>query len=142
VRWSAEYTRLSRFVYTSYYDRAFSINGSPIGFPTGPDSRRLRVRIDWDPAVSWQLFAIAARTDFGQSGLDSAYAPGSPPVHVMEFEGVVETHRVLELGLRYWPVNGIDLAASAGWEWIRNPDHVESEERRQPYASLSLRLTR
>ncbi|HET9327484.1 MAG TPA: capsule assembly Wzi family protein [Candidatus Eisenbacteria bacterium] len=142
VRWNTEYTRLSRFVYTSYYDRAFVTAGEPLGFPTGPDSRRMRVRIAWDPTVSWQVFGIAARSDFGESGLDSTYVPGSPPVDVMEFAGVVETQRAVELGLRYWPASGIDVAASAGFTWIRNGGHVESAERREPFASLTLRLTR
>lgn len=142
VTWSTEYTRLSRFVYTSFHDLAFVTSGDPIGFPTGPDSRRVRARIGWDPSADWQLFATAARSDFGESGIDSVFVPGSPLVHVMEFQGVVETQRVLELGVRYWPASGIDLAGSVGYQWIRNLGHVESEERRDPYAALTIRLTR
>ena len=142
VRWNTEFTRLSRFAYTSFHGLAFVTAGEPLGFPTGPDSRRVRVRIAWDPTVSWQLFALAARSDFGESDIDSVFTPGSPPVDVMDFEGVVETQRAIELGLRYWPVDGIDVAASAGWSWIRNAGHVESEERNDPFAMLRIRLTR
>jgi len=142
VRWNTEYTRLSRFVYTSYYDRSFVISGEPLGFPTGPDSRRLRVRIAWDPSVSWQFYGIGARTDTGESGMDSVYTPGSPPVDAMEFAGVVETRRALELGVRYWPASGVDIAASAGFTWVRNEGHVESATKREPFGALTLRLTR
>jgi hypothetical protein len=65
--------------------------------------------------VSWQFYGIGARTDTGESGMDSVYTPGSPPVDAMEFAGVVETRRALELGVRYWPASGVDIAASAGF---------------------------
>jgi hypothetical protein len=70
------------------------------------------------------------------------FVPGSPPVDVMEFQGVVETRRNAEVGVRYWPVEGIDVAAILGYQWVDNADHVESEDRRDPYASVVLRLTR
>jgi hypothetical protein len=142
VHWGTEYTRLSRFVYTSYYDRAFVASGTPLGFPTGPDSRRVRVRMTWDPLVSWQVFTIAARTDAGESGLDSSYVPGGPRVSVMSFAGVVETTRQLEAGLRYWPASGIDVEVLGGCVWTRNLEHVEGRRRREPYVALSLRLVR
>jgi len=142
VHWNTEYTRLSRFVYSSFSGLSFTSASEPLGFPTGPDSRRLRVRIAWDPAVSWQVTATAARTDFGESTVDSVFVPGSPPVDVMEFQGVVETRRNAEVGVRYWPVEGVDVAAILGYQWVDNADHVESEDRRDPYASVVLRLTR
>ncbi len=142
VSWGSELTRLTRFVYTSFDDRAFVTSGEPLGFPTGPDSRRVRVRGACDPTVSWQLFAIASRTDRGESGLDSVYTPGSGHVDVARFAGVVERTRQLELGVRYWPASGVDVALSGGWTWIENQNHVEGTDRREPYAALTVRLTR
>lgn len=142
VTWDTELTRLTRFVYTSFNDRSFVIAGEPLGFPTGPDSRRLRVRAAWDPRVDVQLDAIATRTDRGESGLDSVYVPGSPRVDVASFAGVVESTRHFEVGFRYWPASGIDVRLAAGSDWVRNVDHVEGADRTEPFATLGVRLTR
>jgi len=48
----------------------------------------------------------------------------------------------LELGVRYWPASGVDIAASAGFTWVRNEGHVESATKREPFGALTLRLTR
>ena len=36
VSWNAEYTWLSRYVYTSFFGRSFTAQDRPLGFPTGP----------------------------------------------------------------------------------------------------------
>jgi hypothetical protein len=142
VHWSTEYTRLTRFVYTSFYDRAFTVAGEPLGFPTGPDSRRLRVRATWDPSVAWQVFASAVRTDRGESGLETPFFPGSPPVPVARFAGTVETTREFEAGLRWWPASGIDVRLSVGSRRIENLGHEAGEDRSEPFTVLGVRLLR
>jgi hypothetical protein len=142
VSWGVEFTRLTRFVYTSFFGQSFEVNGSPLGYPTGPDSRRVRVRGAWDPSAAWQVFGSASRTDLGESGIDVPFVPGTPPVDVMEFAGVVEHTRELEVGWRYWPSSGLDLAAAVGYRWIDNQDHHSGANTADPTARLSLRWTR
>jgi len=142
LAWGTEFTRLSRYVYTSYFGESFVASEKPLGFPTGPDSRRVRVRAAWDPSIAWQVFGSAARTDLGESDIDSVYVPGSPRPNVSQFLGVVQTTRQIEVGLRYWPVSGIDVAVLIGYVWVDNENHVPDADRREAYGRLSLRLTR
>jgi len=142
LTWGVEYTRLSRFVYTSFFGHTFEALDQPIGFPTGPDARRVTARGTWDPAVDWQVFARAARTDIGESGIDVPYVPGSPSVPTLEFAGVVEQAHEGEIGLRWWPATGIDVAVSVGYERIEQAGHVPGATQDETRASLSLRLIR
>ena len=142
LSWGVECTRLTRFVYTSFFGRAFVAQGVPLGFPTGPDARRVTARGTWDPGPSWQVFARAARTDAGESGIDVPYVPGSPSVPTGTFAGVVERITEGEVGLRWWPASGVDVAVSGGIERIEDAGHVPSERRNDARASLSLRLIR
>jgi hypothetical protein len=142
LTWNGEYTRVWRYVYTSYFGRAFEAQGMPLGFPTGPDSRRVRVRGTWDPSVAWQLFARAAQTDRGENSLDEPYVPGAPRFSGADFEGVVERTREADLGLRWWPAGGVDIALSGGWFRIENRDHLAGAKHESPRATLELRLVR
>ena len=42
LSWDVEWTMLSRYAYTSYFGRSYVAQDRPLGFPTGPDARRLR----------------------------------------------------------------------------------------------------
>lgn len=142
LTWGTEYTRLTRFVYTSSFGQRFAAQGRPLGFPTGPDARRLRVRGAWDLSADWQLAAAVARTDRGENQLDEPFVPGSPRVDPARFEGVVEESRDLELTLRWWPGSGVDLAVLGGYRWVENAAHVAGARTRAARAAASLRLTR
>lgn len=142
VAWGAEYTRLSRFVYTSFFGRAYVAQDRPLGFPTGPDSRRVRVRLAWDPAVAWQVSASAARTDRGESGLDVAFVPGEPVPPVSRFAGVVETAREAGAAVRWMPASGVELAVSGGWRRTENAGHVGGVTRDLTQLAAAIRLTR
>lgn len=142
LTWGGEYTRLSRFVYTSYFGRSYVAQGRPLGFPTGPDSRRVRVRATWDPDADWQVVARAARTDRGESGLDTPYLPGTPVPPVGRLQGVVEVTRDLEGGFRWWPASGVDVTLLGGWRWVRNPDHVAGAASSGARGSLEIGLAR
>ena len=140
--WGTEYTRLSRYVYTSFFGRDFAAQGQPLGFPTGPDARRIRVRGAWDLSPAWQLLAAVSRTDQGENEISEPYVPGSGDVDPNQFEGVVEQTRDLELGLRWWPASGIDLALSGGWRWVDDAGHVTGAESSGARGTLVLRLIR
>lgn len=142
VTWNAEYTRLSRYLYTSVFGRAFVAQDRPLGFPTGPDVARFRVRASWDPNPGWQVSAIASRTERGEGTLAEGFAAGSPVTAAFDFEGVVETTRALEASVRWWPAGGVDLSARAGREWRANAGHAAGETRDAWRGLLAVRLTR
>lgn len=116
LTWNAEYTRLSRFVYTSYYGRSHTVRGAPLGAAIGPDAKRLRLRLSFDPSAAWQFSAFAAQTDRGESDLATPFVPGDPVPDPMTFAGVVETTRTLEAEARWWPASGVDAALRIGRE--------------------------
>jgi hypothetical protein len=144
VTWNGEYTRLSRFVYTSFFGRVHAARGEPLGYFTGPDARRIRVRVAWDPNPDWQVFARAARTDHGENDLAEPFLPGSGagPGSTFDFEGIAETVREADLGLRWWPAGGVDLAASVGWWRADDAGHVPGATRDGLRGALEVRLTR
>src|SRR5205085_5780137 len=108
VTWGGEFTRLTRYVYTSFFGRDHQIEGQPLGYFTGPDARRLRVRGAFDPNPDWQLSVTASQLDKGENDVEEPFIPGSPRVDAFTFEGVVETTRDVELGVRWWPASGVD----------------------------------
>ncbi|MGH7740999.1 MAG: capsule assembly Wzi family protein [Candidatus Eiseniibacteriota bacterium] len=140
--WGAELTRIWRFVYTSSYGRTYEAQGMPLGFPTGPDSRRVRVHLDWDPNADWQWSVRAASTDHGEGTLEDAFVPGSPHVDAAKFLGVVEHTREGEIGARWWPASGVDLSATLGCRWTENLAHVAGSDRSSAYGHVEFRLTR
>jgi|GEM_PF-1604167 len=140
--WGAEWTRLSRHVYTSHFGRAHAVRGEPLGFPTGPDARRLRVRGAFDPADDWQVFVAAARTDRGEGGLDRPFTPGDPVPGAWDFAGTPERTREVEAGLRWWPAGGVDVALAATWRRVEDAGHVRGATREVAGAAATVRLVR
>jgi hypothetical protein len=142
VAWVGEWARLSRWVYTSFYDAALAAQDRPIGYPTGPDARRVRVRVTADLGADWQLLSQVSQTDKGENDLDEPYVPGDPLEDPMAFEGVVERTREAELGLRWWPAGGVDLAVTAGWRTTRDAGHVPGDDRDGAFGAIEVRLSR
>ena len=142
ITWNTEYTWLSRFVYTSFFGRAFTTQGVPLGFPTGPDARRLRVRASWDPSVDWQVTGIASRTWKGENDLTEPFLPGSPQPPVNQLEGVAEIRDDFTGVLRWWPASGVDLSLALGFDRSENAGHVPGRDTRGAHGSLAFRLAR
>lgn len=142
LTWNAEYTWLSRFVYTSFFGRAFTAQSLPLGFATGPDARRLRTRVTWDPGVDWQLTGLVSRTWKGGNGLDEPFVPGTPVPPVGELEGVAAVTDDVTGIARWWPASGVDLALALGWHRTDGAGHVPGATERGAHASLALRLVR
>jgi len=140
--WGTEYTRLTRYVYTSFFGRSFAAQGRPLGFPTGPDARRIRVRAAWDPSPNWQVLAVVGRVDKGENDLDEPFVPGVSSPRSESFEGVVEHQTDVEASLRFWPESGIELSVSGGYAWARNLGHVPGASNQGATAALGLRWTR
>ena len=144
IVWGGEWTRLSRYVYTSFFGGDYAVNGVPLGFPTGPDARRIRLRGQLDLDNDWTVFGRVTHNDKGENDINEPFFPTSnpQPVDSFDFEGVVETTRDFELGLRWWPASGVYVAASGGYRWIKNADHITGNERRSGLATLELRINR
>lgn len=142
VTWGGEWTRISRYVYTSFFGRDYAVQGQPIGFPTGPDVRRIRLRLGWDPNPDWTVFATALHNDKGQNEISEPFLPNAPRVQASHFEGVVETTRQIEAGLRWWPASGVNLSLSGGYRWVRNDQHLVGRDRQSAIAALEARLDR
>ncbi len=143
VRWNGEFTRLTPYTYTSFFGREASARGRPLGFPTGPDARRLRVWSAWDPGRDFEVSAAAARTDKGENDLGEPFVPGAPwASSVWRAVGVVERAREVELRLRWWPAGGVDVSVSGGYEWRENAGHVAGRSRDRGRAALEFRIGR
>lgn len=141
VTWGVEYSRLSRYVYTSP-DRPYVAQHQPLGDADGPDTRRIAVRAAWDPTSSWQAFGSYDRLDAGESDLDHVFQRGDPRVSVMDFLGVVQHSNQAELGLRYWPAAGIDVSVAARRRWVEDAGHVPGAQEKETAGEVRLRLVR
>ncbi|MEO5989060.1 MAG: hypothetical protein ABIU54_08235 [Candidatus Eisenbacteria bacterium] len=142
LSWGSEWTRLSRFVYTSFYGRVHAAQGAPIGFPTGPDSERLRVRVAWDPNPDWQVGFAAARTTRGQSTLADAFIPGSAVPGTWTFAGTPERSRRVDGLIRWWPASGVDVSARIARTWRTGAEHVAGRSDARWDVGVAARLTR
>lgn len=142
VSWGGEYTRLTQFLYTSFFGRDYVAQGQPLGFPIAPDARRMRVRAALDLSPAWQLSTIATRTEKGENTLDQPFVPGSPRVDAAKLSGVVEETREWEAGLRWWPAGGIDVSLTAAYHWIDDAGHVPGARDRGARGALAVRLVR
>lgn len=142
LNWNTEYTWLSRYVYTSFFGRAFTAQAAPLGFPTGPDARRLRVRVSWDPRVAWQLTGVVSRTWKGENGLDEPFVPGTPLPDVATLEGTPEVADDVTGIVRWWPASGVDLSLALGWQRRDGAGHVAGAAARGTHAALAFRLVR
>ena len=142
LTWNAEYTFLSRYVYTSFFGRSFVAQAAPLGFATGPDARRLRMRVSWDPRVDWQVSGVAARTWKGENDLDEPFVQGGPVPPVATLEGVAAMTDELTGIVRWWPASGVDLSLALGWQRTDDAGHVAGAVTRGARASVALRLVR
>jgi hypothetical protein len=79
LSWNGEYTRVTGYVYTSYFGRDYSLQGDPLGFPVAPDSRRLRLRAAWDVTPDWQLLLQALHSDKGENDISEPCRATSRP---------------------------------------------------------------
>jgi hypothetical protein len=143
VTWGGEFTRITQFVYTSYFGRDFVAQGRPLGFPVAPDARRVRLRVGWDPSVAWQLNAVAAETWKGENSLADPFVPGpGASADAAKFLGVVEVTREIEAGIRWWPAGGADFEIHAGYRRVEDAGHVAGVNSNGAYGRFALRLVR
>lgn len=137
-----EATRMSRFVYSSFFGRTFATQDQPLGWPQGPDALRLALQLGWDPDEAWGLGLRVADEHHGDSGIDDPFIPESPEVDVWKFTPVSERRTEVQGTVRWWPRSGVDLSLGAGRRWVEDADHVAGVERRDTFGFLAVRLVR
>jgi hypothetical protein len=142
VTWGAEFTRVSRYVYTSFFGESFVAQGRSLGWPYGPDSRRFRIHGAWDASAAWSVLAAVAWTDQGEAGLGTPYVPGSGPVDPSSFLGVVTHSREAEIGLRWWPKSGVMIETRTGWTATDNAGHVSGADAHGAWGQAYVKLMR
>jgi hypothetical protein len=144
IRWNGEYTRLTRFVYTSFFGAEASSQGRPLGFPTGPDARQLALFVACDPHPALELSLGAKKLDKGENRLGDPFEPGVDAPHQPTWRllGIVERTRDVEARVRWWPASGIDLAVAGGYTWRENAGHVAGRDRDAGRVMLEFRVTR
>lgn len=142
LSWGGEYTRLTQFLYTSFFGQDYVAQGKPLGFPVAPDARRMRVRVALDLSPAWQLTTTATRTEKGENTLDQPFIPGSPRVDSSRLSGIVEETREWEAGARWWPSGGIDVAIVGAYRWVDDAGHVAGAQERGARGTLAVRLVR
>lgn len=140
--WGGEFTRITRYVYTSFFGREHAVQGRSLGFPIAPDMRRMRLRAFWDPSPDWQLGATVTQSDKGENDLDEPFRRGDPRVDSFDFEGIVETTRGITGSLRWWPASGVIVTINGGYHDVKNVGHVRFAEDKGYDATLELKLTR
>lgn len=138
----AELTRLTRYVYTSFFGRDYVVDDRSIGYPYGPDLRRVMLRAGWDPNVDWNFTVRATHTDKGENDLDEPFLPNSPRVDAFQFEGVVENLRDVEGSVTWGPASGVELGITVGKSWTRNAGHVAGARTGNTWAGLQVTLMR
>jgi hypothetical protein len=142
LAWNVEFAWLSRYVYTSYFGRAFTAQDRPIGYPTGPGSRRWRAGVTLDPCTDWQFALLATRVESGTEGVSDPFLPGGPVPDVATLAGPVETARSLAATARWWPSGGVDASLTLARETADGAAHVAGASRSGWRASAALRLVR
>jgi hypothetical protein len=142
VSWGGEFTRITRFVYTSFFGRDHVLQDRALGFPVAPDVRRIRLRTAWDLGPDWQLSARVTHTDKGENDLDEPFMPRSPRVDSFQFEGVVEKTREVEFGLRWWPASGVNLHLAGAYHWVDNSNHLRGAADRGASGAVEFSLMR
>jgi hypothetical protein len=140
--WGGEFTRITRYVYTSFFGREHVLQGKSLGFPVAPDMRRMRLRAYWDPSPDWQFGAVVTHSDKGENDLDEPFLRGDPRVDSFDLEGVIETTREVTTSVRWWPASGVLFTLSGGYHWVKNAEHVRFAKDQGMDAALEVRLSR
>lgn len=125
---SAEFTKVFRYTYATFYERNYIHADRPLGYALGPDVENLNVELRADVTADWSGWLGLQATRSGESGLGDAWAPGSPSSAwaAATLSGTVESDVAVRLGaeVRPRPYAWGDLVV--GYHRIRNAGHDDS----------------
>ncbi len=133
-----EYTRVSNYTYSVYYQDLclcdWEHQGEPVGYGWGPDSEVLLLRIGADVTEAWGGRAWMRQVRRGEGRVGIPWAPTSTgcctcsdpncgDVNAWSFAGTVEETRAFGFRLLHQPSRLVQLALWAELAHIRHPRH-------------------
>jgi hypothetical protein len=134
----AEYTRVRRFTYATYYDEDFIHRNHPIGFVLGPDVETVWMEVGFDLSRNWQAKWSGEFTNQGEGYLGEYWTPSMGPVSNAGLYGVVQERREFWGDLRWMPRDQFDLSVGLGYRRIANLLHVEGDTQTGWLARMAL----
>jgi hypothetical protein len=120
----AEYTRVRRFTYATYYGQSFIHRDRPLGFALGPDVEVVWLEVGLDLSRDWQARWSGEFADRGEGVLGEAWEESFGFVSNAGLSGVVEERREVWADLRWMPRDQLDASVGLGYRRVVNENHV------------------
>ena len=136
----AEYSRVRRFTYATYYGENFIHKDRPVGFVLGPDVETVWMEVGFDLSRDWQARWTGEFTDQGEGYLGEAWTPDLGPVSNVGLYGVVQERREFWGDLRWMPRDQFDVSAGLGYRRIANVNHEEGATQTGWLARMALEV--
>ncbi|HET9951833.1 MAG TPA: capsule assembly Wzi family protein [Candidatus Eisenbacteria bacterium] len=134
----AEYTRVRRFTYATYYGENFIHRDRPLGFTLGPDVETVWMEVGFDLSRDWQARWSGEFTNQGEGYLGESWTPDMGPVSNAGLYGVVQERREFWGDLRWMPRDQFDVSAGLGYRRVANVNHEEGATRTGWLARMAL----
>ena len=123
---SAEFTKVFRYTYSTFYDRDYIHADRPLGYALGPDTENLNVELRIEAGCDWAGWLGGQLSRRGETGLGEAWQPGSPssPWDAATLSGTVETETAIRLGVELRPRADAWADLVVGYHHTVNDGHV------------------
>ena len=125
----AEYTRVRRFTYATYYGENFIHRDRPLGFTLGPDVETVWMEVGFDLSRDWQARWSGEFTNKGEGYLGEAWTPDMGSVSNAGLYGVVQERREFWGDVRWMPRDQFDVSVGLGYRRVLNVNHEEGATR-------------
>jgi hypothetical protein len=140
---SAEFTKVFRYTYATFYQRDYILSGQPLGYALGPDVENLVTELRVDAARDWSGWLGVQAMRHGESMLGEAWVPGEPSSAwaAATLSGTVESDLAVRLGAEIRPRAYAWGDLVVGYHRLRNVDHDagKNENRFEMRAVVSFR---
>ena len=120
----AEYTRVRRFTYATYYGQDFIYRDRPLGFDLGPDVAVLWLEGSVDLSRDWTVRSTAEFARNGEGFLGESWDPANGFLANGDLSGTVERRREFWADLEWLPRAHTTLSVGLGLRRVENQDHV------------------
>ncbi|MDP6528377.1 MAG: capsule assembly Wzi family protein [Gemmatimonadota bacterium] len=140
----AEYTKVFRYTYSTYYGRNYDHSGRPLAYGDGPDVERLLLRWTADPRVDWSVGAEFERRRKGNSAIGDAWDPadGGEPWDGATLTDPIATVTAARVTTAWFPRAHARVAVSAGWARVTNEGHESGRTKDGPEVALAVAYRR
>jgi hypothetical protein len=120
----AEYTRVRRFTYATYYGQDFIYRDRPVGFDLGPDVAVLWLEGSVDLSRDWAVRSTAEFAKKGEGFLGESWNPANGFLANGGLFGTVEQRREFWADLTWLPRARTALSVGLGLRNIQDREHV------------------